>query len=289
MAHRMNTTGFTELRVVTTASWLARDLATGTDLPVVHDYGLDVGADVSTTAWWSPHGFVARLAATPGVAGPHLMSPGPGWMDSIGRRWTSRELWCGPLETAADCALWSGPVFAKPAEIKRERLPAAVYTDAGTFARAASAGLLPSSAVVLSALVRFTAEFRCFVAPGPDGSPTVVAACAYLVDGQTWDFWERADQAPDPSEAAAFAQLVVDDVVGPPGFVLDVGRLADGSWAVVEPNASWSSNPYHCGPAGVVASILAAQDPAGDDRWVWASDPVFDQFARPLPVRDMRA
>jgi len=152
-------------------------------------------------------------------------------------------------------------------------------------AEATAAGVQDASQVVLSQAVAFTHEYRCFVAPGAGGNPTVVASSAYLIDGQTWDSWECAADAPDPSEAAAFAQLVVDDTAGPAGYVLDVGRLADGSWAVVEPNASWSSNPYHCEPAGVVASVLAAQDPAADSRWAWTSDPAIDRYARALPVR----
>lgn len=67
--------------------------------------------------------------------------------------------------------------------------------------------------------------------------------------------------------------------------MLDVGLLRDGSWAVVEANTSWSSNPYHADPTGVVASVLAAQGPESDPRWAWRSDPAIDRFARPLPVR----
>ena len=283
----MSVAGFTELRVVTTATWLAGDLNAGTRLPVVHDYGLDVPGDTSGTAWWAPHKFVARLAVTPGVSQPLLTSPGAAWMGTLDEKWTRRSLWSGPLAAAPSCPLWGrGAVFAKPAEIKLGRLAAATYTDPAAFqACAEAAGLQSGSQVVLSEVVAFSAEYRCFVGPGPAGRPVVLASSAYLVDGVTWDFWEDATDAPDPFEAAAFAQRVLGDVVGPAGFVLDVGRLADGSWAVVEPNASWSANPYHCDPAGVVASVLAAQDPAGDPRWAWGSDPAFDRFARPLPVR----
>jgi hypothetical protein len=277
---------FTELRVVTPAAWVARDLATGTTLPVVHDLGLDVPADTSGTAWWSGHRFIARLAVTPGATQPHLASPGAAWMTGLDRRWTGRALWSGPLAEVASSPLWRGPgVFAKVAEVKVNRLPAAVYAIADQFELdARAAGLALSSQVVLSELVAFVEEYRCFVAPDAGGEPTVVACSAYLIGDVTWDFWETADQAPDPGAAAAFAQKVARDVAGPAGYVIDVGRLADGSWAVVEPNASWSANPYHCEPAGVVASVLAAQDPAGDRRWAWTSDPAIDRYARPLPV-----
>lgn len=279
---------FAELRVVTTAGWLARDLQTGTDLPVVHDLGLDVPADTAGTAWWSPHQHVARLAVTPGVAQPHLWSPGPAWLTHLGGGHLHRRVWAGPLRDAADAPLWSpgALVFAKPAEIKVRGLEAHPYGTAAAVARAMTEHhLTGTSMVVLSEVVEFVEEYRCFIAPGPGGAPTVVAASAYLVAGQTWDAWEDASSAPDPAEAAAFAQAVVATVDGPPGYVVDVGLLADGRWAVVEANAAWSSNPYHCDPAGVVAAVLAAQDPDGDPAWAWRSDPYMARFARPLPVR----
>ena len=280
---------FQQLRVVTTAGWLARDLATGTDLPVVHDLGLDVTADTTGVAWWSPHQFIARLKATPAVTDqPSLFSPGPGWVTTVPSDFLHRQVWAGQLRDVAACPLWapSALLFGKPAEVKVNKLPADVYgTPAALVQGAKGSGLTDDSWMILSELVEFTAEYRCFIAPGPDGSPTVVAASVYLVGDTTWDAWETAAQAPDPSEAAGFAQMVADSTTGPAGYVVDVGRLTDGTWAVVEANASWSSNPYHCDPAGVVASILAAQDPGNDPVWAWRSDPYMDRFARPLPVR----
>lgn len=279
---------FTELRVVTTAGWLARDLQSGTHLPVVHDLGLDVPADTSSTAWWTPHQHVARLAVTPGVRRPSLWSPGPCWLSRLPAEHLRRRVWAGPLEHVATSPLWSpgGRVFAKPAEIKVPGLEARPYATATAVAQAMTERhLAGTSMVVLSEVVAFVEEYRCFVAPGPGGAPTVTAASAYLVDGVTWDAWEDASSAPDPTEAVAFAQRVADVVDGPAGYVVDVGRLTGGSWAVVEANASWSSNPYHCDPTGVVASVLAAQDPAGDPAWAWRTDPYMARFARALPLR----
>jgi hypothetical protein len=79
----------------------------------------------------------------------------------------------------------------------------------------------------------------------------------------------------------------VVDAVGdnqPPGYTLDVGTDAEGNWSVIEANAAWSSNPYHCEAAGVMTSVLAAQQP-GHDRWRWQPDQVFLERARPLPLR----
>lgn len=280
---------FSELRVVTTAGWLARDLAAGAPLPVVHDLGLDVPADTSATAWWMPHQHVERLRGTPAVTAPALSSPGPVWMTGVPAELMRRRVWAGPVADVGSCPLWGPDVllFAKPAEIKAPRMPANVYgTPGAVTAAAAAAGLAPESMLVVSELVTFAEEFRCFIAPSSAGRASVVAGSAYLVDGVTWDAWEGAAAAPDPGEAMRFAQRVVDAVPGPAGWVLDVGRLDDGSWVVVEANASWSSNPYHCDPAGVVTSILASQTPGQDhESWAWRSDPYMARFARPLPVR----
>ena len=76
-------------------------------------------------------------------------------------------------------------MFAKAAEIKLDRLPARAYgTAAGFTGDAERAGLTISSAVVLSELIEFTHEFRCFIAPDPrTGRPAVAASSAYLIDG----------------------------------------------------------------------------------------------------------
>ena len=257
----------------------------------MHDLGLDAPARTAGTAWWAPHKFIARLAVTPGVTQPSLTSAGADWVTTLHPRWLSRRVWAGQLRDVTNSDLWRGAVgvtvFAKAAEIKLHRLPARAYGTTGGFTGdAETAGLTPASMVVLSEPVEFTGEYRCFIAPEPNtGKPTVVASSAYLVDGQTWDAWETREFAPDTAEAVTFAQAVVDDTAGPSGYVLDVGRLADGTWAVVEPNASWSSNPYHCEPAGVVASILAAQHPTGDPAWAWQPDPCLARYTRPLPVR----
>lgn len=274
---------FTELRVVTSAAWLARDLQAGTALPVVHDLGLDAPPDTSGTAWWSGHPFIARLMVTPGVARPALTSPGPGWLASVPTELVGRDVWACRLVDVYSQAAWvprGRGVFAKPAEIKVGGVPASVYHGPAAFLAVAGRYLAAESWVVLSEVVTFVAEYRCFIA-----HRRVVAASAYLVDGVVWDAWEDAAGAPDPSEAVVFAQMVVDQVAGPAGWVLDVGRLEDGSWAVVEANAAWSANPYHSDPRGVVVAVLASQDGSSGPGWEWASDPALSRHARPLPSR----
>lgn len=276
---------FTELRVVRTAAWLADDLRAGTDLPVVHDLGLDVQPGARRTAWWAPHQFIARLTVTPEAQLPDLASPGPAWLATVPPELLGRAVWCGPAGALSRCRLWDdGPAFAKPAEVKVAALPAQMYPTSDAFMDALRAARLhPTSWVVVSDPLELVAEYRCFVAPR-DGRASVVAASAYLFDGVTWDAWEPTS-APDPSEAVEFAQTVLARAPGPDGWVLDVGRTSAGGWVVIEANAAWSSSPYHADAHGVVAAILASQTPPVPPRWRWRSDPVFDERAVPLRIR----
>ena len=177
---------------------------------------------------------------------------------------------------AGSCAPSRGPVHVKPAEMKHSALPAQVVTDLDA-ARAAVgvADLDPGTVVQLSSLIDPVIEYRAFVLHGQ-----VVTASAYLADGLTWDAWSAQD-APQAREAARFAADVAASVQGPGGYVLDVARTREGAWVALEANPAWSSNPYHCDPAAVVSTVLAAHQ-EGAHRW--RIDPWLQRTARPLPV-----
>lgn len=183
-------------------------------------------------------------------------------------------------------------MFYKLAEHKHSGVPAGLHIGRGIFQRTAGAAFNFDPAyqrlhVIGSEPMNYAREYRCFIAHGK-----VTAASFYLatVPGIndstvtiTWDAFE-ADRAPDASDAAAYAQDVVDAMGDnqPPGYVLDVGEDAAGHWSVIEANAAWSSNIYHAPVVGVVEAILASQKP-GHDRWLWEPDELFLTRARPLP------
>jgi len=54
----------------------------------------------------------------------------------------------------------------------------------------------------------------------------------------------------------------------PPACVLDIARLADGRFAVLETNTAWAAGLYGCDPDGVLQAVLAAQRPA-DPAWLF--------------------
>lgn len=279
------------LTVVSPAAWVARDLAAAGSIEVRSSLGLDL-PEMDGTALWASWSWALRLRAS-GVEHPFL-SPGPHWLTTVPQRFLGRRVWSGTL---ADMP-YQGPVdtFYKLAEHKHSGVPAGVHLGRGAFKRAVIRAFAGADVEGLhfigSEPVEYRREYRCFIAHGK-----VTAASFYrcflpgIAESTveiTWDAYESAADRRYPAgstaEAVLFAQEVVDAMGSgqPPGYVLDVGTDDQGNWSVIEANAAWSSNIYHADPAGVIASILASQEP-GHPEWVWAPDEVFINRARPLP------
>ena len=282
---------YNRLTVVSPAAWVARDLAGAGVIDVRPSMGLDLPA-LDGTAFWASWSWALRLRAS-GVDHPFL-SPGPHWLPTVPEKFLHRKVWSGTLDDMP----YQGPVhtFYKLAEHKHTGVPAAVYLGRGAFRRTAlkafSTAAVGSLHYIGSEPVEFVREYRCFIAHGEVTAASFYkAALPGIGDGTveiTWDAYESAAAGNYPAgstaEAAAFAAEVVTSMGDdqPPGYVLDVGMDETGRWSVIEANAAWSSNIYHADPAGVIASILASQEP-GHPRWAWAPDELFTNRARPLP------
>lgn len=133
------------------------------------------------------------------------------------------------------------PVFAKPMTPKLFR--AGVYASSQELA-AACEGLPAETEILVSEIVDFSAEARCFVLDGR------VLDCA-IYEGDA-----------DLEAAAAFAHEVAAAAVpGPRAYVLDVGLIRGRGWAVVEFNAAWGSGLNGCSADLVVPAIAAASGP----------------------------
>jgi hypothetical protein len=278
-----------KLTVVTSARWLADDLAAAGTFPVVHALGLDA-PDLTDSALWCSGAWAMRLLKT-GTAHPFL-SAGPDWITRVPQEFLGRDVWASTLGDLPYRG--TEPRFYKLAEHKHARIPAGLHIGRGIFQRTAGAAFdfargYESLRVIGSEPMTYVREYRCFIAHGK-----VTAASFYLatVPGVhdstvtiTWDAYEQ-DRSPSSAEAAAFCQTVVDAMGEdqPPGYTLDVGEDESGHWSVIEANAAWSSNIYHAPAAGVIESVLAAQSP-GHDRWAWVPDTLFLARARPLGGR----
>lgn len=279
-------TRFDRLDVVTSAAWLADDLSANTRIPVRHSLGLDAPDPADSAAFWCSGAWAGRLLAT-GIRHPFL-APGAAWLSGLPQEFLGRKLRSGMLGSLLDRP-FRRPLFVKLAEHKSQAFDARVHDDVESLRAHAAAAfggrdrqLVRELAVIVSQPAEFVQEFRAFVAEGQ-----VTTVSHYITrEGGTETTWQSQgrDDGPFTGDAWRFAQAVCDamGLEQAPGYTLDVGRLADGRWAVVEANAAWSSNPYHADPDGAVASILSSQREC--TVWAWRPDALFAAGARPLPV-----
>jgi hypothetical protein len=171
--------------------------------------------------------------------------------------------------TLADARRHPVRAFFKSADEKG--FPPGVY-DPG--ALPASELLPPETPVLISDPVEMEVEFRCFVL-----DRRVRTLSPYLRGGSRVETEQGDWPASDGEFAAAeaFAQTVLADVRVrvPPAVVLDVARLPDGGWVVIEVNPCWGSGVYGCDPGQVLAVIRRACVPRNrltdeDRRWLRA-------------------
>lgn len=271
------------LHVVSFATWLATDFvaaAAAGDLAlhVMSDYGLDVPTALGDPAyWWAPMQYVARLRAS--GLNLALSTPGLSYLPSVPVELALRTTTLLTVADAAEC----GAGWFKPAEAKVGAAPAQHYPSGMNFQEHAAAGHMPAMSMVHyteTTLAPIYCEYRCFV------TPDAVVVTPYLRDGVTWD--GLPPDVPFTADAHAFACDVLSAVGHPPHFVLDVARLCDGRWCVVEANPAWSSNPYALSTDPVmVTAVLGSQHQPSGTGWDWVPDPYYLQplIARPLPYR----
>lgn len=143
-------------------------------------------------------------------------------------------------QTIDDAAKLKYPVFAKPLTPKLFR--AQVYASQEELT-AECAGLDAETAILVSEVVEFAAEARCFVLDG-----RVLDCSVYEGEG-------------DIDAAAALAGQVVATVPGPRTYVADVGLIPGKGWAIIEFNAAWGSGLNGTDPALVLRAIAAASGP----------------------------
>lgn len=195
-----------------------------------------------------------------------LLEPPVDWLTRVPRDYLSRDI---EFLTLGEARQIQSEAFVKPADGKI--FEPRVYLSGSD---------LPSDqhvdqdiAVLRSGVVDFRLEIRCFVR-----GRTVVTLSPYWRDGELasdadgqWPF-----VGSEESEALEFAGSVLSDrrIVMPPACTLDVGRLADGSWAVIEANPAWGAGLYGCDPKEVLLSIghaIMRRDLITDDDRQWIS------------------
>jgi hypothetical protein len=158
------------------------------------------------------------------------------------------------------------PVFAKPADPIQRSFDAGVYR--GVAEIRGRRPLDPHTQVLLADPVEWTAEFRCFIREG-----TIGAWSPYFSFGRPAWKPHSAATTPTPATLTTFCERLYRAMANdlPPAFVVDIGALEDGRWAVVEFNPAWCSGLLGASVDGALRVIERAamwwkHSPA-DRRW----------------------
>lgn len=180
------------------------------------------------------------------MIGRELLAPSEDWLVKLPQEFRKRTI---TLTTLGEARGLIEPTFVKPPNDKS--FAAQVY-DSGAS--------LPiefddDMTVLVAAPVQWYVEFRCFCL-----DRRVLAISPYLRSGVHAKHDDYESTHVERNEAILFAEriLVVVDAITPRAIVVDVGRIADQGWAVVEANAAWGSGIYGCDPDAVLDVIRHA-------------------------------
>jgi len=191
--------------------------------------------------------FAQHVAQTLGL---NLMEPSVDWLSRLNPKWRGRDV---RLMTLSAARLVTERVFIKPAVEKS--FEARVYSSG---AELPAPGSLPEELPVLvQEVVEWPLEFRCFVL-----DRRVVTASPYWREGELArgedESWKAADG--EMQEAIQFCETVLSDptVSAPEAIVVDVGKIQERDWAVIEANAAWGSGVYGCDAARVLSVLRRA-------------------------------
>jgi hypothetical protein len=205
--------------------------------------------------------FADALMEPLGIA---MLEPTEDWLPALPDRYRLREV---RLATLGEAISLAAPAFVKAPDEKW--IPARVYSSGAAIE--ADPGLSRDMAVLVAEPVVFEVEFRLFVM-----DRVVRASSVYVRGGNIASVGGEWPSNPgEEAEALSFAgSLLADHSVSLPGaVVVDVGRIQDRGWAVVEANPAWASGLCGTDPRAVLPVIRRATVPRArlseeDRRWV---------------------
>lgn len=177
--------------------------------------------------------------------GLDMLSPADDWLVELPMEYKSRTI---RLTTLGEARALDRPMFVKPPNDKT--FPAQAYTGDSL-----PTGYDDAMPVLVSDLVDWDAEFRCFVLDRRLHTFSIYSRRGELQREHGFA------SAPEEDEALRrFAERLLSDprVSLPRATVIDVGTLRDGRWACVEQNAAWGAGIYGCDPERVLDVLRAA-------------------------------
>lgn len=156
------------------------------------------------------------------------------------------ELLCRPVRFGSLSKLRNleGPIFVKPADPVRRVFDAGVCRSVGDVRGREPIPI--DTPVLVAGPVEWTSEFRCFICEG-----RIEAWSPYLSFGRP--VWKPRCAGAVPMSLVSFCGRLLSamDRRLPPAFVVDIGVLEDGRWAVVEFNPVWCAGILGADPAQV--------------------------------------
>jgi hypothetical protein len=225
-------------------------------------YALDEPLPSRIVGWRTFYGGTDRAGECAAHFGLCLIEPPLDLLARVPTELLARTVRYGTLAKVSNVR---GPVFVKPADPVLKSFDAGVYRSVGDVR--GRSPLDPRTPTLVSEPVEWTSEFRCFMREGK-----VEAWSPYLSFGRPT--WKPQCAGETPESLISFCGRLRDAMGGalPPAFVVDVGVLASGRWAVVEFNPVWCSGILGAEPEKVLKVLERAAFPrsevsADDLRW----------------------
>jgi hypothetical protein len=204
-----------------------------------------------------------RAVATAAALDLALLEPPFDLLARVPERFVRRQVEAAPFG-ALDRL--QGRTFVKPADPLDKWFDAGVYSDVRDIRTRGRSR--PDAPVLLSEVVEWSVELRYFVLDGK-----AVAGSPYLSYGCPAWRWHANQPSAVPSAGLAVVEGVCAAMAGElPAFVVDVGRIDDRGWAVVEFNPVWSAGLLNADPRAILPALLRATRDrsaltADDSRW----------------------
>jgi hypothetical protein len=181
-----------------------------------------------------------------------LIEPEADWLARLPHAYRRRDI---RLATLLEARELQGPTFVKPPNDKS--FEAKVYRSGGEI----PGEFDDDMTVLIAEPVEFEVEYRCFVL-----DRTLRTMSPYLRQGRLTAMDDYSAPQEEAGEARSFAErMLADSAVDLPRAVaIDVGRIKEKGWAVVEANGAWGSGIYGCDPVEVLEVIRHAVTPLGE-------------------------
>jgi hypothetical protein len=241
-------------------------LHSGWDVERIRGYEIDPALTAKEPVLYGETLLADALAEPLGLS---FLEPTADWLPALPEAYLARSV---RLATLADARALTARSFVKPPDEKW--FGARVYATGAEIDVAE--GMEDDYPVLISDPVVFEVEYRFFVL-----ERAVATGSIYIRGGEiarTGEGEWPADPA-DTEAATAFLEAMLRDpaVQLPAAVVIDVGRIQDRGWAVVEANPAWASGLCDADPLAVLGVLRRATVPRAriveaDRRWVRAGD-----------------